>query len=290
MQSAPRTRQVLPAAVSVLSAALLSGEPVTATVVGAHGPALYLDVAGRVLPVVTADAVPLPTALRLAVASGEVDWGVAAADVVTVGLGRVVLPGVDLVVARTWRPARVRRVTASAGSVPPALGASGPETGGGWLADGIRSLLLALECGRGRPGDRFGTHDSDAVAPSVAVLVGRGPGLTPSGDDALAGALLVAHALGRSAPLAAAVRARLAATTAVSAALLDAAADGFAACDVVTLVDAALAGDDTTVEALLPRVLAMGHTSGRDTVAGIRGALDVLTTRGEKTPPGRSAA
>ena len=30
----------------------------------------------------------------------------------------------------------------------------------------------------------------------MAGLVGRGPGLTPSGDDALAGALLVAHALG----------------------------------------------------------------------------------------------
>ena len=68
------------------------------------------------------------------------------------------------------------------------------------------------------------------------------------------------------------MRARLGATTAVSAALLDAAADGYAARDVVTLVDAALAGDEATVAAALPAVLAIGHTSGRDLVTGIRAA------------------
>jgi hypothetical protein len=40
-------------------------------------------------------------------------------------------------------------------------------------------------------------------------LLGRGQGLTPSGDDALAGILLVTHAVGLAAPLAAAVRSRL---------------------------------------------------------------------------------
>ena len=73
-----------------------------------------------------------------------------------------------------------------------------------------------------------------------------------------------------------AVRARLGATTAVSAALLDAAADGYAARPVVTLVDAAVAGDADAVSRALPGVLAIGHTSGRDTVAGIRAALDAL--------------
>ena len=76
-------------------------------------------------------------------------------------------------------------------------------------------------------------------------------------------------------PLAAAVRARLGATTAVSAALLDAAADGFAARDVVTLVDAALAGDEATVAAALPAVLAIGAQSGRDLATGL-GALAVV--------------
>ena len=117
------SRTELPAAASALTAGLLGGPPAEAIVLGVHGPALYLDVAGRVLPVVTADAVPLPTALRLTVRAGEVrgpagapgdaPWGVAVGDPVVVGFGRVELPGADLVVARTWRPARVRRLPRS---------------------------------------------------------------------------------------------------------------------------------------------------------------------------------
>ena len=286
MEPTTPLRTELPAAASALTAGLIGGPRVVATVLGVHGPALYLGVAGRVLPVVTPDAVPLPTALRLAVRGGEVPgaglptggvargvtgssarvpWGVAVGDSVGVGLGRVELPGLDLVATRTWRPARVRPVPADlrdeCGSGRPGshlgtrLGAHpvaepvatllGDATSGAdaWLTDGIRSLFSGLECGSGRPGSRFRTHgEADASAPGVGALLGRGPGLTPSGDDALAGALLVAHALGAAAPLAAAVRARLGATTAVSAALLDAAADGFAARDVVTLVDAAARG------------------------------------------------
>jgi len=87
----------------------------------------------------------------------------------------------------------------------------------------------------------------------------------------------VAHALGTGSALADAVRARLGATTAVSAALLDAAADGYAARPVVTLVDAAVAGDAEAVRRALPIVLAIGHTSGADTVTGIGAALEAFT-------------
>ena len=116
----PSSRPALPAAVSTLVAAVVQGEPVDATVVAAHRYALYLSVQGSVLPVVTSDAVALPTAVRLAVASGALSrgaipgadrarpWGVAAGDVVRVGAGRITLPGIDVVAARTWRPARVR--------------------------------------------------------------------------------------------------------------------------------------------------------------------------------------
>ena len=135
------------------------------------------------------------------------------------------------------------------------------------------------ECGSGRQDDRFRTHRE--VAEAVAGLVGRGAGLTPSGDDALAGALLVAHALGAGHDLADAVRARLHATTAVSAALLDAAAEGYAARAVVTLVDAAVADRPDAVRRALPAVLAIGHTSGADTVTGIRAALESLIPRDE---------
>ena len=284
---------------------LVHGEPLEATVVAAHRYALYLSVHGQVLPVVTSDAVALPTAVRLAVASGSVPWGVAAGDVVRVGGGRVELLGSDVVAARTWRPARVRRALPTSrgecgsgrqsnrgrthGELDSALG----ETRGdrGWLADGILAACPPApcrgECGSGCQGDRFRTHGE--VRDAVAALLGRGAGLTPSGDDALAGALLVAHALGTGTVLADAVRARLGATTAVSAALLDAAADGYAARPVVTLVDAAVAGDYEAVRRALPPVLTIGHTSGADTVTGIRVALDVVSTHGDDTSRGRAA-
>src|SRR3954447_8769531 len=106
MPSSPLPRRATPGAVSVLSAAVVQGAPCPATVLAVHGPALYLEAMGRVLPVVTTDAVPLPTAVRLTLAAGCVDWGVAAGDVVSVGEGRVRLPATDVVAARTWRPAR----------------------------------------------------------------------------------------------------------------------------------------------------------------------------------------
>jgi uncharacterized protein DUF2877 len=281
--SAPRV--TLPAAVSTLTAAVVEDAPVSATVLGVHAPALYLDVGGRVVPVLTSDAVPLATALRLTVPSGRVDWGVAAGDVVTVGGGRTVLPGCDIVGVRTWRPARVQQISrlecGSGGSGSHFRTHGGTGAKSGWLADGIRAVLSGLECGSGCQDDHFRTHGE-----GVGGLLGRGQGLTPSGDDALAGILLVAHAIGVAAPLATAVRSRLGSTTAVSAALLDAAADGYAAPDVVALVDAAVAGDDATLARTLPAVLAIGHTSGRDLVAGIAAALHHFTD----TPIGRSAA
>ena len=297
------SRRALPAAVSTLVAELVHGPPVDATVIGVHRYAVYLAVGGSVLPVVTADAVPLPTAVRLAVPSGSVAWGVGVGRPVRVGGGRVELVGLDVVAARTWRPARVRRQVPAPltprgecasgchdhrfrthGELGAASGEAGDDSrGSAWLADGIRDVCSAAaprgECGSGCQSDHFRTHGE--VAAAVAGLVGRGAGLTPSGDDALAGALLVAHALGTGTALADAVRARLGATTAVSAALLDAAADGYAARPVVTLVDAAVANDPDAVARALPAVLAIGHTSGTDTVTGIRVALDAIIPRVE---------
>ncbi|HET7820515.1 MAG TPA: DUF2877 domain-containing protein [Ornithinibacter sp.] len=290
----PASRPALPAAVSTLVATVVRGEPGDATVVAVHRYALYLSVRGSVLPVVTSDAVALPNAVRLAVASGRVAWGVEVGQAVQVGGGRVALPGVDVVAARTWRPARVRpveppRAGCSDGRRGSHLGTqlwpSGAGSESGWLADGIRAVCSDVGCSEGRRGSHVSTR---LLTAAVARLVGKGPGLTPSGDDALAGALLVAHALGNGPGLADAVRARLAATTAVSAALLDAAADGYAARQVVTLVDAAVAGDPDAVRRALPAVLAIGHTSGADTVTGIRAALDARQHR-TKTTGGRAA-
>jgi hypothetical protein len=144
--------------------------------------------------------------------------------------------------------------------------------GPGWLVVPVRA---AVEAAVGVGADH-----------AVTALVGRGDGLTPAGDDALAGALLLLHALTdpRAERLSGAVRTRLRSTTAVSAALLDAAADGYASPEVVRLVDAVAAGDLVRVRSALPPVLAHGHSSGRDLVAGVAAALAA------HVPSGRVAA
>ena len=105
--------------------------------------------------------------------------------------------------------------------------------------------------------------------------LGRGEGLTPEGDDELAGMLVALHAYGdraAAARLASAVLTRLDAhpnaTTAVSAALLRAACDGHA----VPQLARFLAEGCATGTAAHRDLLAVGHTSG---AALARGALQI---------------
>ncbi|MCW2739104.1 MAG: hypothetical protein JWN97_3748 [Nocardioides sp.] len=104
-------------------------------------------------------------------------------------------------------------------------------------------------------------------------LLGRGPGLTPLGDDVLAGWCAARHAAGRpDHALAAAVRRRLAVTTLLSATLLDCALQG----EVLPQLAAWLAEpDDATTEALL----AVGATSGAGLLTGAGLALTSITDR-----------
>jgi hypothetical protein len=106
------------------------------------------------------------------------------------------------------------------------------------------------------------------------LLVGAGPGLTPTGDDVLAGALVAAHATGdgRLATLRSDTRAalRTRGTTAVSRGLLAHALDGYATVEVAEFVIATCAGD---VDDAAARLLRVGHSSGAALAAG---ALHVL--------------
>ncbi len=261
---------VLPGALSPLTADLVRGPRRTAVVLAASRAGVYLGVGDRVLPVLTSDAFALPGAVRLGQASGEVRLGARPGDIAVVGAGSIRLPAVVVRGVRTWRPARVPATCAAKrgdlGEVRAAL-RSPLADGDGWLAAGVTRAV----------------RDADPRE-AVSALVGRGPGLTPSGDDALAGALLVRRCLGRAPragerdPLLDAVRARAWATTAVSAALLQAAADGFATGEVVDLVTAVGRGDAARTRTALPAVLAIGHTSGRDLVTGVSAALQALTS------------
>ena len=114
-------------------------------------------------------------------------------------------------------------------------------------------------------------------------LLGRGPGLTPLGDDVLAGWFAARTAAGRpDLVLAAAVRHRLGVTTLLSATLLDCAVRGEALPQLTAWL-----GDptSTTTEALL----AVGATSGAGLLAGARLALTSLTTHHPSDRPGRAA-
>ncbi len=104
-------------------------------------------------------------------------------------------------------------------------------------------------------------------------LLGRGPGLTPLGDDVLAGWFAARVAAGRpDHALAAAVRRRLAVTTLLSATLLDCALRGEV---LPQLGDWLAEPSPLTTEALL----AVGATSGAGMLAGAGLALTSITIR-----------
>lgn len=115
-------------------------------------------------------------------------------------------------------------------------------------------------------------------------LVGAGPGLTPSGDDLLAGLLVAAHATGHSrlAGWQQATRDALAVrrTTAVSRGLLHHALDGWATPELAAFLVAVCGGDPARAAT---RLLAVGHSSGAALAAG---ALHVLNS----TPPALGGA
>lgn len=106
-------------------------------------------------------------------------------------------------------------------------------------------------------------------------LLGRGAGLTPDGDDVLAGALVAAAAVGGPAleDWRASTRAALATrgTTAVSVGMLHAALDGWATPELAGAVTALCSDEDPT--AAVERLLAVGHTSGRSLLDGVLHAL-----------------
>jgi len=131
-------------------------------------------------------------------------------------------------------------------------------------ASALVSLVAWLE-GCARVGEPAEPHAE------IARLLGLGPGLTPSGDDLLAGVLVALAALGRAPAARALARLlgpRLAhATGEISAAHLCAAMAGQAA-EPIHRVVAALAGGVGVQEAItgLDR---FGHTSGWDAAAGV---------------------
>lgn len=293
-----------PAAVSPLVVGAVTGPVREAGVLGAFPTCVYLDLGKHdaVLALLARDALQQPIGLRLAASSGEIVWGVEPGDTVAVGGGHVRLPEADVVAARVRPPARVTPVTSPPspdrvnsfrghpdaevvhsigwGGLAGSLGA-----GDSALAELARDLAAAALAGR-------------SVAPHLRGLVGAGPGLTPSGDDAVSGVLLALRSVGQLEAvdrLASELLPLLPTTTSISAALLRAAAEGYAVPEVVTLVEAVHGSANRKYRPtppdsgpfddwfrlidprLVERVVAIGHSSGRDLVSGVAGAHRALS-------------
>ncbi|MGH3640173.1 MAG: DUF2877 domain-containing protein [Mycobacterium sp.] len=119
-----------------------------------------------------------------------------------------------------------------------------------------------------------------AVAASRA-LIGLGIGSTPSGDDYILGclAVLLLHCRTRrfGRQLAVGLRPLCADTTPVSRSYLLAACDGRFHVDVTKVIEAIFLGGQSTVRQSVERVIAMGATSGTDTMVGILDTLETLS-------------
>lgn len=111
------------------------------------------------------------------------------------------------------------------------------------------------------------------ITASLKKLIGLGPGLTPSGDDLIAGLLIAAHYLDKSEAASAlwrdvqgTVRSQ---TNAISFAHLSAAGQGLGAAPLHALLAALIENrDDHMIEAL-DAASRIGHSSGFDAVAGL---------------------
>jgi hypothetical protein len=128
-------------------------------------------------------------------------------------------------------------------------------------------------------GPRFARppQDDGSLVQTVAALIGLGPGLTPSGDDFLMGALALLDALGQTnihAALAQAVAgAAPTLTSPLSACFLRAAAAGHVGESLHDAVASLLAGNADAAVAAAQRI---GHTSGWDMLAGVAVALRIV--------------
>lgn len=239
--------------------------------------ALYLRTSGPpgALVVLSHDAVRLPCGLVLATTSAELPLtslappSFAASARFVVGDGAVSWTGpvgpVVVRVVREWAPARSAQgeVAAAALSAVRTVVSRAVLSG----ADpGIDSRLAA--------GLAEAACDHDASAAAAAGLLGSGPGLTPVGDDVLAGFLAGAAAFGLDAAALRQVTAVLAParTTALSAALLWHAARG-ECIDELAALAAVLTGQrrcgPDQAQGAVSRLLSVGHTSGAALALGL---------------------
>jgi hypothetical protein len=278
------------------------------TVLGVGATAAWVDLGGFVLAV-TARAVPLlPNAVALTAGAGALGRATPGAAA-GCSPGRVDLGGV----AVTWDPAdppgwdptvpapKEGPVAVGVGrrgaAVLAALGVRTVRDPGGLVAELAEvGLATATEVG-GAAGLELLLRavlerDLELAGEAAQRLLGRGPGLTPEGDDLLAAAVATLRTLGPAAGVADASLAGLLAalvpdraagmagrTTALAATLLELAARGQVAEPAGRLLDLG-PGGELAWPGALRRLERLGHGSGRAYALGIGAAAWLLAAGG----------
>ena len=270
-------------------------------VLGAGATAAWVDLDGFVVAITTREVPLLPNAVALAAGSGAlVRSGLAAGTPARVAPGRIDLGPLRI----TWSPADPPAwdptvpIPRHAGRKAVAERAAALRTALGAVDNGPHPQALVRELARVglptavEPGGATGltmlfgavrARDPGAAAGATRELLGRGPGLTPEGDDllaAVAGTLAVlGPATGVDGPPLAALMAALAPipgrTSALSATLLRLAAERRLAEPVGRLLDLDPAAE-TAWPAALSRLERLGHGSGRAYAAGVAAAASML--------------
>ena len=265
------TRLVAAAATGL--APLLDGADRSGVVIGVLSQAVIIQISGvrdpRVICLLSAAASGVPNGVRLG-GIRSMD-GHRPDDEAVVGGGRIRIVGWELAIVRRWSSA-VRPIDPPTGTTELAEAAAAARRG--VTASQLAALTEALEhC--------VDSTTEDVARSAIDALVGLGPGLTPAGDDVVAGMLTGLHATGH-----AGLAGRLGRverlderTTALSADLIRLAAAGHAGVEVLHLL--AAVHTRAPLRRPIERLLSVGHTSGADLATGLAIGMRVGATRRE---------
>lgn len=249
-------RALVPGVATPRLMARLAGPDRDATVVHRGKHALYLDVDGWCLGVVSACAVALPCALRTTLTElgplaefeqARLVGGQCFLDDTEIRVGRLQ----DLSVPKLEDPAP-------------------------WCAGLLRAAAAAAAAEVGVLLDQ-----------PLVTLIGHGSGLTPLADDVLCGWLAVGHALGHPDLQVPDARPH---TTLLSATLIDCAAHGEVLPEFSTLIRALRRNRRDAVRHAADRLASVGHSSGAGLLLGAALRLEACAAAGKDTGDGRGDA
>jgi hypothetical protein len=216
---------------------------------------------------------------------------VSLADEVVVenGTMRIGLADLDVAAIPLWQPQLPNALGGRGLRVLASLGTCAPRPALDNAHDRVGVALARLVAAMEQPSS-FGCEFGEALDATI----GLGPGLTPSGDDALVGLLTLLSHSEHGAPvlhrLRSSIEQRLCATTHYSARLLQLAGLGETHEGILRVLCAA--NDPDALPAAVERLLTFGATSGADTVIGVVAGAQLLLRSDprQSSPIGRAMA